>query len=122
MADRNALGVRGEEYAREYLKAQRYVIREANWRWKEKEIDIIAQKGDVLVIVEVKTRSSLDYGRPEDAVDDRKIRFLTAAANAYIRRCHLNLSVRFDILSLVKNGDGFDLNHIKDAFFIPVSY
>ncbi len=121
MAENNLLGALGEEYAREYLKGQRYVIRESNWRWHGKEIDIIAQKGNVLVIVEVKTRSSLQYGRPEEAVDDKKIRFLTSAANAYIRTHRLNLPVRFDILSIVKNEKGFDLAHLKDAFFIPLN-
>ena len=118
--DPHELGKLGEELAVEYLIKKGYQILERNWRSGHKEIDIIAQKDDILVIVEVKTRTSDDYGDPDIAVGAYKQRMLIWAADAYVRYKNLNVDVRFDIISIVFTDDEPQIEHIEDAF-IPLS-
>lgn len=74
----------------------------------------------MLVIVEVKTRTSTDYGDPWSFVDDKKIRRTVYAADAYIRYNRIDMDVRFDIVSIsIEDGD-FKVEHIEQAFFPPV--
>ena len=84
MAEHNDLGKKGEELSVEYLLKEGYKILERNWTFQKAEIDIIAQKESILAIVEVKTRSSLDFGAPQDFVKPKKIQLLIKAVNAYI--------------------------------------
>jgi putative endonuclease len=81
------------------------------------EIDIIAQKGDTLAVVEVKTRSSLDFGLPQDFVKPKKIQLLVKAINEYVVQNDIDAEVRFDIISVFKNGNAFEIEHLEDAFF-----
>ena len=76
MAKHNELGALGEALAVEFLQKNKYKIVERNWRFKKAEIDIIAQKSGVLVVVEVKTRSSIAFGLPQDFVKPKKIQLL----------------------------------------------
>ena len=71
MEEKHILGKKGETIAKEYLLEKSYSIVEKNWRYVKAEIDLIAQKEDVIVFVEVKTRSSNNYGDPESFVSDR---------------------------------------------------
>ena len=116
MALHNELGKKGEALAAEYLLRNGYRIKAKNWRYLKAEIDIIAQKETVLVIVEVKTRSSIDIATPEESVNKKKIKLLVTAANEYIIQHNLDVEVRFDIISIHKKGENYKLNHIKDAF------
>ena len=68
MAKHYDLGKKGEEIAANYLAEKGYKIIARNWRFGKDEIDIIAEHDNFLVIIEVKTRSSSDYGEPEEAV------------------------------------------------------
>ena len=116
MAKHNELGKIGEELAVQFLIDKGYEILERNWRNIHKEIDIIAKEGEDLVIVEVKARQTDEYGEPDIAVTKRKQRMLIAAANAYILRNNLDMSTRFDIVSIVfKDGEPV-IEHIEDAF------
>ena len=117
MADHNELGQTGEEIAAEYLVGKGYDILEVNWRHKHKEIDLIARDGDYLVIVEVKTRMSDGWENPREAVTNKKIRFLVDAAEAYIMKNDVMLETRFDIVTLIPSGDGWEIEHIKEAFY-----
>ena len=74
MAEHNEIGKQGEEVAVNYLLKNGYEIIERNYQARKAEIDIIARKGDWLIVVEVKTRSSIDFGNPEDFVDKKKIK------------------------------------------------
>ena len=117
MAKHNELGKLGEEIAVNYLIGKGYEILERNWRNRHKEIDIIAKDGEELVIVEVKTRQSDDYGEPFIAVSRQKQTRLIYAANAYIFQCNLDCNTRFDIISIVYNdGSNPSIEHIEDAF------
>ena len=73
MADHNELGKLGEELAVDYLQKEGYDILDTNWTFQKAEIDIIAKKENILAIVEVKTRSSIDFGLPQDFVKPKKI-------------------------------------------------
>ena len=116
MAIHNEFGRLGEEIAVRYLIGKGYKILERNWRDKHKEIDIIAMDGGELVIVEVKIRRDNSFGEPYMAVTRHKQRLLISAANSYIFRNRLNVSTRFDIISIVMKGDTPVIDHIEDAF------
>lgn len=116
MADHNEFGKLGEELAVNYLTGKGYKILERNWYNIHKEIDIIARDGKFLVIVEVKTRQTDEYGDPDIAVTKKKQRLLIAAANSYILYKGLDTETRFDIISIVfKDGEPV-IEHIEDAF------
>jgi putative endonuclease len=117
MADHNELGKQGEALAVEFLQQKGYEILETNWTFQKAEIDIIAQKDSVLAIVEVKTRSSIDYGLPQDFVKPKKIQLLVKAVNEYVLVNDLDLEVRFDIIAIHKDGAEFNLEHIEEAFY-----
>ena len=116
MAKHNELGRQGEELAAQYLMEKGYEILERNWRNRHQEIDIIAKDGDELVIVEVKSRQSDDYGEPDLAVTRRKQSLLIAAANAYIFKNNLDVNTRFDIISILFKDGNPVFDHIEDAF------
>ena len=117
MAEHNELGKLGEELAAEYLQKKGYVILATNWVFQKAEIDILAQKENTLAVVEVKTRSSIDFGLPQDFVKQKKIQLLVKAVNAYVSENDLDLEVRFDIIAINKKGQEFVIEHLTDAFF-----
>lgn len=117
MAQHNELGKLGEEMAVALLQKNGYDILETNWIFQKAEIDIIAQKGNVLSIVEVKTRSSTDFGLPQDFVKPKKIQLLVKAVNEYVIANDLEVEVRFDIIAISKVDNRFKIEHLQDAFF-----
>ncbi|MBP1637431.1 MAG: hypothetical protein H6Q18_220 [Bacteroidetes bacterium] len=120
MAEHNDLGNLGEERAQAYLRQKGYKIRETNWFAGKLEIDIIAEKDDWLVIVEVKTRSTEFFEHPKEAITNRKIQNLVNAAHEYIFRTDWQGETRFDVISVIPHGQQFIIEHIEDAFLPPV--
>ncbi len=110
-------GTWGEEQAIAYLKAHNYSILATNWRYKKLEIDIIAQTKDKIVFVEVKTRSSEDFGEPETFVSLKKQRFIISAANQYIIEKDIDFEARFDIISVLVNDNKTTVKHLPEAFY-----
>ena len=117
MAEHNELGKLGEELAVDFLQKNGYEILETNWVFQKAEIDIIAQKDNMLVAVEVKTRSSIDFGLPQDFVKQKKIQLLVKAINEYVVSNDLDVEVQFDIIAINKEEKDFNIEHIKNAFF-----
>ncbi|RED25115.1 putative endonuclease [Flavobacterium cutihirudinis] len=121
MAEHNELGKLGEELAVAFLQENGYEILNQNWVFQKAEIDIIAQKDSILAIVEVKTRSSLDFGSPQDFVKQKKIQLLIKAVNAYIndreKDFNEDLNIRFDIIAIHKTEKTFAIEHLTDAFY-----
>ncbi|MEG2100100.1 MAG: YraN family protein [Flavobacterium sp.] len=121
MAKHNELGKKGEDLAAAYLEENGYKILERNWTFQKAEIDIIAQKENILAVVEVKTRSSLDFGSPQDFVKPKKIQLLVKAVNAYIndreKDFKSDLNIRFDIAAIHKTQETFAIEHFTDAFY-----
>ena len=121
MAEHNEIGKLGEERAQAYLRQNAYEIRHTNWVFGKLELDIVAEKGDVLVVVEVKTRSTDTFEHPQEAITRRKIRNLVDAAEAYIFHFDWEGDTRFDVISVVPDGNSFRIEHIEDAFLPPVN-
>ncbi len=117
MAEHNELGKLGEELAADYLRKNAYEILATNWTFQKAEIDIIAKKENILAIVEVKTRSSLDFGLPQDFVKPKKIQLLVKAVDAFVNERDLDIDVRFDIIAIHKEGKSFAIEHLIDAFY-----
>lgn len=117
MAQHNDLGKQGEALAVEFLQKEGYEILETNWTFQKAEIDIIAQKENILAVVEVKTRSSIDFGLPQDFVKPKKIQLLVKAVNEYVIQNDLDCKVRFDIIAIHKKGLEMLVEHLEDAFY-----
>ena len=120
MAQHNALGEAGEKAAADYLQAKGYNICHRNWRKGHLELDIVATKGNELVVVEVKTRANTDYKLPEEAVTPQKIRRTVIAADSYLKAFQIDLPVRFDIITVIGAVGDFKIEHIEEAFFPPM--
>ena len=117
MAQHNELGKKGEQLAIDYLVKKGYVIRDKNWRFQKAEVDIIAQKKDILAVVEVKTRSTIEFGNPQDFVNPNKIKLLVSAIDEYVISKELDVEVRFDIIAIVSENNNFIIEHLEDAFY-----
>jgi putative endonuclease len=117
MAAHNELGKLGEEMAANFLKENGYAILDTNWRFQKAEIDIVCRINNTLVVVEVKTRSSIEIGLPIDAVTSKKIRLLTRAIDEYVCAKNLDVEVRFDVISIHKEDNSFVIEHLTDAFY-----
>jgi putative endonuclease len=111
------LGREGETLASTFLIEKGFLIREKNWRFRNDEIDIIAENTDFIVIVEVKTRSGNYFGDPEIFVNKAKQRNLIRAAQAYIEKFNVDKEVRFDIISIIKTNAKTIIDHIENAFY-----
>ncbi len=96
-------GRQGEEIAQEYIKKCGMKIIECNWHYsKNAEIDIIAEENNTIVFIEVKTRKSLNYGHPFEAITQDKINKVHTAILAYIRQCEKQYKDwRFDGIAII---------------------
>lgn len=117
MAAHNELGKIGEQLAVDFLLKNGYEILDRNWRFQKAEIDILASKNNILAVVEVKTRSSLDFGLPQDFVNPKKIQLLLKAVNSYINDREIDFEIRFDIIAIHKTTESTVIEHLEDAFF-----
>jgi putative endonuclease len=115
-----ATGTRGEEAALFHLRRSNYTIIARQWRSVKLrgDIDLIGWDGNTLCFIEVKARSSRDFGPAEWAVDEEKQSMLRRMARAYLRRCDNaeNLNVRFDVVSVYLSETGSDFEILKDWF------
>lgn len=117
MALHNDLGKAAENLATDFLRENGYEILERNWNYRKFEIDIIAKILDITAIVEVKSRSTLQFGKPESFVNKAKMMHLIHAVNAYSLTQKYPLNFRFDIISVYWKKDGYELSHLTDAFY-----
>lgn len=117
MAQHNELGKKGEELAVSFLMKNGYNILERNYTYQKAEVDIIARKEGLLAVVEVKTRSTSYFGNPEDFLKPKQIQNLVKAVNEYVILNDLDLEVRFDIVAIIKQKEGFDIEHLENAFY-----
>lgn len=120
MDNTTTIGYKCEQIAKNYLESIGYLILEKNWRYSRAEIDLIAKHNDCLIFVEVKSRSSLIYGLPEETVNEKKQNLLFGAAQRYMEKVNHDWEIRFDIISIhlkeVTEYKNYDLKHIKDVF------
>ena len=112
-------GKHGEDLATAYLEKKGWRIAERNWRGHRGEIDIIAwEPNNILVFVEVKTRSSEAFGGPEGAITTRKQKKLAHTAGLFMESIDYDWEIRFDVVAvIIRHGRLLDLRHLEDAFF-----
>lgn len=111
------IGNRGEQAAAEWLLDNGYSILHRNWRSGRYELDIVAQKGDMVHFVEVKSRKRNPLTTPEDAITPAKFRALGKAAEAYIAMYGIDLEVQFDLAAVEYDDSGIKVEFIPDAMF-----
>lgn len=116
MADHNDFGKKAEQLAADYLSEKGYQILERNYRSGKAEIDIIAFFENQIIIVEVKARAEKRINEPKESVNAAKRKLLIQAANDYIEQNERVEEVRFDIVSIIKKGKNFSIEHIPEAF------
>ncbi|GAA4164235.1 YraN family protein [Chryseobacterium ginsenosidimutans] len=117
MAQHNDLGKKAEDLAAEFLLKNGYKILVRNFRYQKAEIDIITEKDSLIVVIEVKARSTDAFNLPQEAVNKRKIKLLVSAADHYLEEFNKNLEVRFDIISVLPDEKGnLVIEHIINAF------
>lgn len=115
MHPKDVLGRRGEQLAAEYLQQVGFRVLDRNYRSAEGEIDIVAADYRTLVACEVKTRSSLRYGTPIEAIDARKLRRLRRlAVNWVVTHGVIFDGLRVDVVGVLKLPDGeFTIEHVR---------
>jgi len=119
LAPHEALGRRGEDLAHRYLRSAGYTVVARNYRpgGGEAEIDLVARKGNTVIFVEVKSRTTDHFSSPDRAIGEQKRKNIVRAARAYATRANIDWSqVRFDTISIVFSNPP-KLVHQKDAFF-----
>lgn len=117
MAIHNDFGKKAEELAVTYLKENGYKILVTNFRFQKAEIDIIAEKNNIITIIEVKARSTDAFILPYEAINKKKIKLIVLAANNYLETMNLNKEVQFDIISILPDqNSNLIINHLKSAF------
>lgn len=110
-------GQKGEDRAVSFLESKNYKILERNWQASHAEVDIIAFYNNLLVFIEVKTRSYDYFGPPEEFVSKKQQQNLIFAANRYMEKQAYEGELRFDIIAIIMKGGYQKINHIEDAFF-----
>lgn len=112
--NKRKFGAVGEKIAQMFLIKKGYLILETNFYTYKGEIDIIAQKEECIVFVEVKTRSNSDYGTPAMAVNSTKKQHLKLAAKKYIYNNRLNnYEIRFDVIEVIFEDGKCKINQIE---------
>lgn len=111
------LGERGELLSKKYLIDRGYYLLSSNFRTKLGEIDIIAQLGNLIVFIEVKTRKTVAYGLPREAVNYRKQLTIKKVAQQYIQQKKIkDVDFRFDVIEVLLENNKYQINHIENAF------
>lgn len=114
MYARHILGIKGEDEAVKYLEKEGYRIIERNFSCRQGEIDIIALDEPYIVFVEIKARTSREYGLPSEAVTSRKIKHLIKAIQYYLYKRNLEReNIRIDVIEVYVKADKYEINHLK---------
>ena len=117
MDERLIRGRKGEGLARKYLEESGFNILHVHWQYGHKELDIVAEQGNMLHIVEVRSRTAPYLVEPPQTVQNQKQRNVMAAARAYIHKYKISKEVQFDIVSVVYGLDGTKIEYIPRAFY-----
>ncbi|MCK9425446.1 MAG: YraN family protein [Ignavibacteriaceae bacterium] len=110
-------GKEGEDLAVSFLVEKGFEIIERNYRYGKGELDIIARDKEFLVFVEVKSRESLEYGKPEEAITKRKMSQVRKITEAYLAEKDIREeNIRFDVVAILFLNDEVTINHYENAF------
>lgn len=114
-------GKMGEAITRDYLISFGHPVTEMNWKCgNHLEIDLISQQGDEMVFIEVKTRNG-KFNSAESGIDEKKIKQIVKAANAYLQQLDRPFNARFDVALIEGQPDDYDFTYIEDAFIPPLN-
>jgi len=116
MTDKQEIGRRGEAIALAFYKENKYTILENNWQNNHLEVDVIAKNDEYIVFCEVKTRSGNALVEPQASVTPQKQNNLIRSANYYVLKHRISLEVRFDIITIILDGNQHTITHIPFAF------
>lgn len=120
MADktRKEIGDEGEDLAASYLESKGYTVVDRNYFFERAEVDIVAMTDSEVVFVEVKTRSNLKYGKPEESITEKKRQSMYKAAQAWVYERKMDgAPARFDVISIYNPpGKAPDIKHFEHAF------
>jgi putative endonuclease len=122
MRVKDAVGRFGEQVAVEHLQGCGLAVLDRNWRCRDGELDIVARDGEALVFVEVKTRSSLAYGTPADAIDRSKAARIRRLAVRWMAERRAGgepefwAAIRFDLVAVVRDSSGVQVRHLVGVF------
>jgi len=117
MGKHNEFGKEGEKIATDFLIKNGYDIKYKNYRYLKAEIDIIAQKENILSIVEVRARSNDQIIPIAETITKKKIKLLVMAADHYVVEHNIDVEVRFDVITILKNKSIFKIEHLESAFY-----
>jgi putative endonuclease len=117
MGDKIKRGRQGEERAAAFLQQKGYEIVARNFRHGRSEIDLIARKDQWLIFVEVKTRTSVAFGYPEESVNSRKASKILEGAEHYIFESNWHGPVRYDVVAITYKNGNEEIVHLEDAFY-----
>ena len=114
MYARHIIGQRGEDEATKYLEQKGYKIIERNFLCRQGEIDIIALDKNYIVFIEIKARTSTEYGLPSESVTERKKKHMLKAIGYYLYKRNLeNENIRIDVIEVYVKEGKYNINHIK---------
>lgn len=126
MARNNEIGRWGEDCAAKYMEEKGWYVRHRNWQKYHHEIDLVCIDEDstILLFIEVKTRSSEKWGKPDESIDLEKKSYLIRAARSYIFDFHLqHLEVRYDTISVIGTPETeYKIIHKEGAFIVEDQY
>ena len=117
MTSSHQLGRKGETAAARFLAKKNYTILERNYRYRKAEVDLIVCQNNLLVAVEIKTRSSAYFGAPSGFLKPKQQQRIVQAIDNYIQQNNLEVEVRFDVISILKKGPQLEIEHIENAFY-----
>ena len=117
MAESHQLGQKGEDLAAGHLTKAGFKILFRNWKWGKHEIDIIAENNNLIVFAEVKTRTDGYQMDPVTAITREKQKSIIYAADGYLQRYKIDKESRFDVITIIKKGEQYVIEHIEDAFY-----
>jgi putative endonuclease len=110
-------GKEGEKFAEKFLSDKGYQLLGRNYRHKRGEIDLIMKLDNLLCFIEVKLRSRIDFGQPEDFVSENQKDSIIVTAENFMIEKDWTGDIRFDIIALTKKGSAIEVKHFKDAFY-----
>jgi len=116
MTSSKSTGDKGEVLAVNYLRKKGFEILYVNWRYLHLELDIIAKKDNSLIVIEVKSGNSTNFGEPQEWVTCKKQQRIIKATNAFIEQNNIETTTRFDIIAVLFTPQGSQIQHIEDAF------
>jgi putative endonuclease len=117
MSTSHQLGRKGEAEAAAFLTKKNYQILEKNYRYRKSEVDLIVQKNNILVAVEIKTRSTTFFGDPAFFLKTKQQHRIVEAIDYYVQQNNLDVEVRFDVISILKKNNALEIQHIENAFY-----